>query len=218
MNSSDTGDIIRCAALLEHTFNSQRHDRISPSIEIVAPSGDARFRMHGKIDRVDLLFHRHEPARLAGVSVLDYKGSAGKMSAADTMARIIAATDCQAPAYALAAVDRLFGGSAPTGVPVIFHYLSYTLNLDEMVKGFEKNGLDIYRNVNLPARAAAEAADAPPPSVPLLDLWRRRVFACLDILRQGEFIVNSRDCEYCPFHAVCRHSESLLHGEAEEEA
>ena len=194
----------RYPALLEHTFNTTRTDA-APSIEITDPADpNHRFRLHGKIDRVDLVFDPDR--RLRAAIVVDYKGSGkANLKTGDLAEGISTATDCQLPAYALAA-GRAFSPSQisdfKSEIPLLMHYLSYTLPPSDMVKQCKKQwiGLD---------GSPGEACD-------LVAAFTASAFAALNRYERGDFAVAPKACEFCTLTACCRHAVSLLSTEAPE--
>ncbi|MEI6787558.1 MAG: PD-(D/E)XK nuclease family protein, partial [bacterium] len=194
----------RYPALLEHTFNTTR-TKAAPSIEITDPADPKhRFRLHGKIDRVDLVFDPER--RLRAAIVVDYKGSGkANLKTGDLSEGISAATDCQLPAYALAA-KRAFSPSQisdfKSEIPILMHYLSYTLPPSDMVKQCQKQwiGLD---------GSPGEACD-------LITRFTASAFAALSRYERGDFAVAPTACEFCTLNACCRHAVSLLSTEAPE--
>ena len=194
----------RYPALLEHTFNTARTEAV-PSVEITDPvDPNHRFRLHGKIDRVDFVFDPDR--RLRAAIVVDYKGSGkAKLKTGDLANGISTATDCQLPAYALAA-KRILRPSEISNIkseiPILMHYLSYTLSPSDMVKQCKKQwiGLD---------GSPGEACD-------LVTAFTASAFAALNRYERGDFAVAPKACEYCTLNACCRHAASLLSTEAPE--
>lgn len=200
----------RFPCLLEFTFNSQSKKADAPSVELTTPS-DARrrVRLHGKIDRVDLVF---DPEKiLCGIIVVDYKGqSKAKDSPATLAANIAKAEDCQLPAYALAAASR-FTPATPLATPVYMQYLSYSLTADEMIKNCQKRWLAT-DGQPLEAEELAERLNGTPS---LMAAFTTSTFAALDKYERGEFAVAPVACEYCAFASCCRHYASLLPPDSE---
>jgi hypothetical protein len=194
----------RYPALLEHTFNTARTDAV-PSIEITDPADpNHRFRLHGKIDRVDLVFDPDR--RLRAVIVVDYKGSGkANLKTGDLSEGISTATDCQLPAYALAA-KKAFSPSqisdSRSEIPILMHYLSYTLPPSDMVKQCQKQWIGLDGN-------PGEACD-------LVAAFTASAFAALNRYERGDFAVAPTACEFCTLNACCRHAVSLLSTEAPE--
>lgn len=187
----------RYPALLEHTFNTARTEA-APSVEITDPADPHhRFRLHGKIDRVDFVFDPDR--RLCAAIIVDYKGS-GKatLKTGDLAEGISTATDCQLPAYALAAAQAL----QKSPIPLLMHYLSYTLSPSDMVKQCKKQwiGLD---------GSPGEVCD-------LVAAFTTSAFAALSRYERGDFAVAPKACEFCTLNACCRHAASLLSTEAAE--
>jgi RecB family exonuclease len=207
----------RFPALLEYAFDSRRPQTAAPSLELSDPADpDRRLRLHGKIDRVDLVFDRDR--RLRALIVVDYKG-AGKapLKAEDLAAGMAAATDCQLPAYGLAAAAAFSKelspadqpsapGRASTPLPVLMHYLSYTLPLDKMVKQCQSKWL------GLDGQPLEEAAlhKMLARHTTLTGAFAARAFEALSRYERGEFAVAPRECAYCDLRACCRHAANAL--------
>lgn len=189
----------RYPAFLEYTFNSQSTKAQAPSVELTDPAGSGkRLRLHGKIDRVDLVFDPDNTLR--GAIVIDYKGSNKEQLTSDDLAEgIKTATDCQLPAYALATVAALQQPGTPDQkpqIPVVMHYLSYTQSHTKMVKQCQKRWI-----------ALGGTPDAP---ADLATAFTRSAFAALDRYERGDFAIAPQACEYCDMKACCRHAASLL--------
>jgi hypothetical protein len=191
----------RFPALLEYTFDSRRPQADAPSLELADPANpDRKLRLHGKIDRVDLVFDADR--QLQGVIVVDYKG-AGKATLAppDLAAGMATATDCQLPAYGLAAA-AIF----PPPTPIIMHYLSYTLPLDKMIKQCQTKWLGLAGQPLEPEELGKVIA----PGLSLTDAFTARVFTALDRFERGDFAVAPQECAYCKLQACCRHAAHAL--------
>lgn len=200
----------RYPCLLEFSFNSQSKKADAPSVELTAPSeASRRVRLHGKIDRVDLVFDDNKI--LCGLIVVDYKGqSKAKDSPATLAANIAKAEDCQLPAYALAAVSR-FTPKTPLATPVYMQYLSYSLAAEEMIKNCQKRWLAT-DGQPLEAEELEELLNGAPT---LMDAFTASTFAALDRYERGEFAVAPIACEYCAFAGCCRHYASQLTPDSE---
>jgi hypothetical protein len=197
----------RFPALLEYTFDSRRETPDAPSLELADPAKPGRIlRLHGKIDRVDLVFDANR--RLQAVIVVDYKG-AGKaaLSAADLAQGMATATDCQLPAYGLAAAAAF----APS-VPILMHYLSYTLPLDKMLKQCQSRWMGL-EGQPLEEEALSKLVGA---DTSLAGSFTTRAFAALDRYERGDFAVAPRECAYCNLQACCRHAASALPRDGQE--
>ncbi len=223
----------RFPALLEYTFDSRRPQADAPSLELADPADPNRIlRLHGKIDRVDLVFDPN--GRLQSLIVVDYKGaSKATHKAEDLAAGMAAATDCQLPAYGLAAAtafslpppiiestrepQTVGTEPAPPGhvegrppcrpsSPILMHYLSYTLPLDKMVKQCQAKwlGLD---GQPLEADTLLEILGQ---RTTLTDAFTTRAFEALSRFERGEFAVAPRECAHCELRACCRHAANAL--------
>ena len=197
----------RYPALLEYVFNSQSKKADACSIELTDPANAGhRLRLHGKIDRVDFVFDA--TGVLCAAIVVDYKGSGKATLTSEGLAEGIGtAADCQLPAYALAADRAINPGSEGFGVqgsggeksqisnlqstiPILMHYLSYTLSPADMVKQCQDKSIGLDGDL-----AAAFTASA---------------FAALARYERGDFAVAPADCDDCALNACCRHAASLL--------
>ncbi len=206
----------RFPAFMEYTFDSRRPTPDAPSLELTDPARpDRKLRLHGKIDRADLVFDANR--RLQAVIVVDYKGSAkASLTTLDLAAGMAQASDCQLPAYGLA-IAAAFSTLPPStihhqpstphpSVPILMHYLSYTLPLDKMLKqcqsrwvGLEGQPLD-----------AAELSALTGPAASLTEAFSARVFSALDRYELGDFAVAPHECAYCSLQACCRHAATAL--------
>lgn len=204
-NFGTKGEAIRAVALIEHVFNSHSKG-YSDSIELVDDKNGKKLKIHGRIDRVDMVFDAGDGNRLRAVAVVDYKGSSGKDKAANIAENIIAGLDCQAPAYSIAAAECL-GVRGDPGVRVVFNYVSYKGDEEDLAKSIRDNRIEIGRKLTEEEGAQEEGT--------IEDAWKRRMFECLRIIESGAFFVRPADCGYCPFAGICRYSESALHSEEE---
>ena len=202
----------RFPCLLEFGFNSHSKQADAPSVELTAASAANRtVRLHGKIDRVDLVFDTEKILR--AIIVVDYKGkSKAKHSAATLAAMIARAEDCQLPAYALAAASRFHPGPAKS-TPVFMHYLSYALPAEDLIKDCQKRWLATDGQPLDPD----ELEELLNGSDSLLAAFTASTFAALDTYERGEFAVAPIACEYCAFAGGCRHYASLLPDSEKEE-
>jgi RecB family exonuclease len=194
----------RFPALLEYTFNDKFRSAAA-SLELADPANpEHKLRLHGKIDRVDLVFGAD--GLLRAVVVVDYKGSSkATLKTADLAEGISTAADCQLPAYALAA-GRAFGpyeiSDFRSDIPILMQYLSYTLPQEKMVKQCQANwiGLD----------------GRPGKETDLVAAFTASAFAALNRYERGDFAVAPQACDYCTLNACCRHAASLLSTELPE--
>jgi hypothetical protein len=211
-DSEDGQPLRRFPCLLEFGFNSHSKKADAPSIELAAPS-DARrvVRLHGKIDRVDLVFDAAKILR--AIIVVDYKGQSKAKDSPATLADHIAkAEDCQLPAYALAAASR-FAPAAPLVTPIYMQYLSYSLAADDLIKDCQKRWLAT-DGQPLEPEPLEELLNGAPT---LMAAFTASTFAALDKYERGEFAVAPIACDYCAFAGGCRHYASLLPDSENEE-
>jgi len=207
----DAGDgqtFRRYPCLLEFGFNSQSKRAAVPSVELTEPSDPGHtLRLHGKIDRVDLVFDSEKILR--AIIVVDYKGkSKGTLTPATLAANITTAEDCQLPAYALAATARF---ASKTTLPVFMQYLSYSLSAEAMIKDCQKRWLTLDGQPVEPEKLAEilNGSDS------LMTTFTTSIFAALAKYERGEFAVAPIECKYCAFAGCCRHYASQLAPDAE---
>jgi hypothetical protein len=192
----------RCPALLEHAFDSRPGmSADEPSLDLpAAGAGLPPVRVHGKLDRVDLLFDADDVLRV--VAVIDYKGkSRTGLTPAELAEEIAAARNCQLPVYGLAAARR-FGPA----VPVLAQYWPYAGNPDEIVKLTQRNWI-APDGAPVPAEELAALCG---PGRSLADTFAQAVAAAVAGLRRGEFAVRAGDCDYCRYRACCRYASPGL--------
>jgi hypothetical protein len=208
--TKEGGALRRYPCLLEYNFNTLSKRADGPSIEMVAPSDPKHsVRLHGKIDRVDLVFD--DKKILRAIIVVDYKGkSKGILTPATLAANIAAAEDCQLPAYALAAATR-FSPDSPSAIPVFMQYLSYSLSAEDMIKDCQKRWLAM-DGQPLEADDLDEIIDG---AASLMDAFKASTFTALARYERGEFAVAPIECKYCAFAGCCRHYASQLTPDAE---
>ncbi|MBU1693285.1 MAG: PD-(D/E)XK nuclease family protein [Verrucomicrobia bacterium] len=157
--------------------------------ELRVGSGKKGVRLHGRVDRVDLLFD--EAGRLCRLLVVDYKGVGRGGLSADKYAEEIAENlDCQLPVYAFAAQQFLFGRcnepelNAMTGM--VFH--TQNRDADEMARQFGKRRIPLVDD----------------ESGSITERFAERLAANLARLRAADFSVDPLDCNYCDFNHICR--------------
>jgi hypothetical protein len=214
----------RFPALLEYTFDSRRQSPDAPSLELSDPANpDRKLRLHGKIDRVDLVFDADR--RLQAVIVVDYKG-AGKaaLTSSELVEGVAKATDCQLPAYGLAVAAAFSFSTLPPStihhqpstshpsIPILMHYLSYTLPLDKMLKQCQSKWVGLDGQPMDPA----ELSKLVGPETSLAESFTTRVFTALARYERGDFAVAPRECAYCKLQACCRHAASALPRDGQE--
>lgn len=195
----------RFPCLLEFGFNSKAPHAEAPSIELTESAGsDHKVRLHGKIDRVDLVFDAEKILR--AIIVVDYKGkSKGTLTSTALATHIAAAEDCQLPAYALAASSR-FSAQPPAATPLFMHYLSYSLSAEDMLKDCQK------RWIAMDGQPVEEdeLTEITKGAASLIEAFTASTFAALDKYERGEFAVAPIECKFCAFAGCCRHYASQL--------
>lgn len=194
------GDLTRATALIEFAFGGQSGP--IPPVTLADPRRPARrVGVRGKIDRVDLIFAGGEAAAAA---VIDYKGSSkAGLTAARLAAEAAAGLDCQLAVYGLAARD-FFG----PGLPVIMQYLSYSQAKDKLVSAAANHWLGLEKEPLSREQWGEISGD---PEAALLDPLRAAVFASLDRLEAGEFLIDPADCRrHCSYKHLCRYVPGVL--------
>ena len=63
----------------------------------------------------------------------------------------------------------------------------------------------------MPVEALAALCGTAPD---LLQAFRTALFAAVDRLERGEFVVHSEECEYCGYRGCCRYSPRTLPADA----
>jgi hypothetical protein len=213
----------RLPALLEYTFDSRGPHADGPSLELTDPSSPGRkLRLHGKIDRVDLVFG--PDSRLRAAIVVDYKGSSqATRRPADLAAGMAAASDCQLAAYGLAVQSQISNlksqisdlksqiSDLKSQIPVLAHYLSYTQTTAGMLKQCRDKWMALDgRPLDDDALRALLGANAS-----LAEAFAAAAFAALRRYEQGAFAVAPRECAYCDLKACCRHAANVLPKDAD---
>ena len=221
----------RYPALLEYTFNSQAKAADAPSLELTDPGRPGRkLRLHGKIDRVDLIFGADKTLR--AVVVIDYKGSGkAKLKVEDLAEGISTATDCQLPVYALAAARALLPAHTPDLRSQISDLKSQISDLKSQTPHLKSEILDLrchgpvaipmalhYLSYTLPQAEMVKQSmkqwisldGSPQEERDLTKAFTTSVFAALDRYERGDFAVAPAACAYCELKACCRHAAGLL--------
>ncbi|MCF7816899.1 MAG: PD-(D/E)XK nuclease family protein [Kiritimatiellales bacterium] len=143
-------------------------------------------KLHGKIDRVDLVFA--ETGELQRVRVLDYKGSSRVRSKTeDYMDEIRRNLDCQLPVYAFAAQQRFFGecNTEQANAMTEAGYLFYQRDYAEIKKTLAKSLVRL---------------DEPG----LVDGFLATLFENIRRLKMGDFSVDPLIETYTDYKSVCR--------------
>lgn len=197
----------RFPALLEFAFRSDGACEKS-SVEFVHPDDVVnRLRVHGKVDRVDLLADDNGVVR--ALTVVDYKGvSKSGLKPEELAAEIIAARNCQLPVYGLVA-QATFGHE----LPLLLQYLPYRGDFSEITKSVARNWITP-DGAPLTPEVLAELIGA--PQTPLMVAFTRRIFQCLEILESGAFMAQPQECGHCDFRGCCRYTAPALESEAAE--
>jgi len=168
----------RYPALFELTFGGETAVELSNGSETV--------RMHGIIDRVDLIFN--ETGELEKVRVLDYKGtSRSRNKTEDYLDEIRRNLDCQLPVYAFAAQQRFFGESNTEAVneKTEAGYLFYERKLSDVAVKLKRSLV----LMNEPELLAG-----------FLDT----LFRNIHLLKEGDFAVDPLIASYNDYESVCR--------------
>jgi len=168
----------RYPALFEYKFGGETAVEISDGSEAV--------RMHGIIDRVDLIFS--EAGDLERVRVLDYKGSSrARNKAEDYHDEIRRNLDCQLPVYAFAAQQRFFGecNTASVNAQTEAGYLFYERDPSRIAGTLKKSLV--------------------PMSEPeLLSGFLDTLFKNIHLLKEGDFSVDPLIASYNDYESICR--------------
>ncbi|TAN36141.1 MAG: PD-(D/E)XK nuclease family protein [Verrucomicrobia bacterium] len=199
----------RYPALLEFAFGSGQGCEKS-AVTFVHPDDPvSRLRVHGKLDRVDLL--ADDDGVIRAMTVVDYKGvSKSGLQAEELAAEIIAARNCQLPVYGLVA-QATFGDD----LPLLLQYLPYRGDFSEILKQTPKRWIAL---TGEPVDSTTLAELIGTPQTPLMAAFARRIFQCLEILEHGDFRAAPQACEHCEFRGCCRYTAPALEGETEEGA
>lgn len=199
----------RCPALLEFTFRSDATGEKS-SVEFVHPEDVVnRLRVHGKVDRVDLL--ADDDGIVRALTVVDYKGvSKSGLKPEDLAADIVAARNCQLPVYGLVA-QTVFGHE----LPLLLQYQPYRGDFSEIIKSVAKNWITL-AGEPVPPDVLAELTGS--PQTPLMVAFTQRIFQCLEILESGAFMAQPQECGHCDFRGCCRYTAPALAAEEGEAA
>ncbi len=205
----DLPPLRRCPALLEFAFRSDDTGEKS-SVEFVHPDDVVnRLRVHGKVDRVDLL--ADDDGIVRALTVVDYKGiSKSGLKPEDLAAEIVAARNCQLPVYGLVA-QTVFGHE----LPLLLQYQPYRGDFSEIIKAVAKNWITL-AGEPVPPDVLAGLTGA--PQTPLLVAFTRRIFQCLEILESGAFMAQPQECGHCDFRGCCRYTAPALAAEEGEAA
>ena len=143
-------------------------------------------RLHGKIDRVDLVFA--DTGELQRVRVLDYKGASRVRSKTEEyMDEIRRNLDCQLPVYAFAAQQRFFGecNTEQANAMTEAGYLFYQRDYAEVKKTMDKSLIRL---------------DEPG----LVDGFLATLSGNIQKLKAGDFSVDPLIETYTDYKSVCR--------------
>jgi len=168
----------RYPALYELKFGGETAIELSDGSETV--------RLHGIIDRVDLIFS--ESGELETVRVLDYKGSSRSRSKPeDYHDEIRRNLDCQLPVYAFAAQQRFFGEFNTDGVNAKTEagYLFYERKLSDVASKSKKSLVSMGE-----------------PG--LLAGFMETLFKNIHRLKEGDFAVDPLIASYNDYESICR--------------
>ncbi|MEE9369297.1 MAG: PD-(D/E)XK nuclease family protein [Pontiella sp.] len=143
-------------------------------------------KLHGIIDRVDLLFA--ETGALEKVRVLDYKGSSrSRTKQDDYIDEICRNLDCQLPVYSFAAQNYFFGDCNSDAVNAMTEagYLFYERDFTKIGKALSKSLIPM---------------DEPD----LIDRFLATLFENLRKLKAGDFAVDPLIETYGDYTSICR--------------
>lgn len=186
--------------VLEQILNFVRHDAQTcsgdhryPALFELKFGGDTALdlgevKLKGTIDRIDLVFA--ETGKLAGVRVLDYKGSSRALKSHDAyLDEIRRNLDCQLPVYAMAAQQYFFGScnTVDTNEETEAGYLFYERDLSKVAGALKKSLVQM---------------DEPE----LLSGFLETLFNNLRKLKDGDFSVDPLIASYNDYESVCRSS------------
>ena len=197
----------RFPVLLEFAFRSDGLCEKS-AVEFVHPDDVVnRLRVHGKLDRVDLL--ADDDGVVRAMLVVDYKGvSKSGLKPDELAAEISAARNCQLPVYGLVA-QATFGNE----LPLLLQYQPYRGDFSEIIKGVAKNWIMPTGEPLSPAELEELIGT---PHTPLMVAFTRRIFQCLEVLESGAFMAQPQECGHCDFRGCCRYTAPALEAEEPE--
>jgi len=194
--------------VLEQVLNVVRHDAATSESDNRYPAlfetwfgGDTavdlgEVRLHGVIDRVDLIFSHG--GELEKLRVLDYKGSSRSRNKAEEYIDDIRRNlDCQLPVYAFAAQQFFFGefNTPQANAMTETGYHIYQRKLDDVARSLKKSII---------AMDEKEMVEA------FLDT----LFSNLRRLKDGDFAVDPLVEAYTDYSSVCR-TEAVARDELE---
>ncbi|NOY79729.1 MAG: hypothetical protein GXP31_01860 [Kiritimatiellaeota bacterium] len=195
-------DRISAPALFEFAFSDSSRKALAPSLplhETGRPGAGPFVKVHGKIDRVDLLFDAGT-RRLAAIRVIDYKSLSRAGTTRKTLeARVASNEECQLPVYGLAALNYLFP-EIPAEANAFWHnrtfvqYYGYGAARERVRKTAARNYLLLSGTMD----------DATGARLPLLEAFIARLVQNVERLRRGDLAVEPLSCEFCPYAGVCR--------------
>ena len=205
----DLPPLHRCPALLEFAFRSDGSGEKS-SVEFVHPEDVVnRLRVHGKVDRVDLL--ADDDGIVRAITVVDYKGvSKSGLKPEELAEEIIAARNCQLPVYGLVA-QTVFGHE----LPLLLQYQPYRGDFCKIADDTPKRWITL-AGEPVPPDVLAELTGAPQTS--LMVAFTHRIFQCLETLESGAFMAQPQECGHCDFRGCCRYTAPALAAEEGEVA
>jgi hypothetical protein len=145
-----------------------------------------KVKLHGIIDRVDLIFE--ETNELKKVRVVDYKGPGrARRNLEEYIGEILHNLDCQLPVYAFAAQQYFFGESntSETNAMTEAGYLFYQRDFKEISKSLKKSLVSMDEEGLIPGFLAT-------------------LFENVQRLKDGDFAVDPLVEAYNDFQSVCR--------------
>ncbi len=197
--------VVTTPALFEFVFNDRQKSPAAQSLVLGrrAEHGVAQqLKLHGVIDRVDLIFDR-ESGVMSGLRVADYKGlSRARLSSATLGRQIARGLDCQLPVYGLAALQHLFPACRDAveqwGPRTALQYYGYSVGMAKMQDLVRRNFVMLGDEVEI------SEPDGSTRSISMLDSFCDAVWKLWDALRQGFFATDPQACDYCPYASACR--------------
>jgi len=195
-------DRIVAPALFEFVFSDYADNAGAPSLALHHPARDDEgpfLKVHGKIDRVDLLFDAAD-RRLCGVRIIDYKSlSRASTTRNKLMTRVASNEECQLPIYGLAALAHLFPEVLPESNTewhgrTFVQFYGYGTSREKVRKTAARNYLVL----------GPKADEGTGTTVPLLDTFLERLRANVERLCRGDLAPEPLTCDYCPHAGVCR--------------
>jgi ATP-dependent helicase/nuclease subunit B len=184
--------VIASEAAEEGGFVPDAFEFAFPPLEVESAEG-SKIRLKGKIDRMDV-------DRASGaVRIVDYKMASNRQKYADLLKKDrMGETSFQMPVYLLAASEamkREFGISCQR-MFARYWLLRKVIPLDKDLSGSGKEDFTGFF-----ATGAEERRNLGE------DNFLNRLCATVENIKNGDFQITPRECEFCDFAAVCRYVE-----------